>query len=434
MNTYRFLLNDYKAIKQANVELNGITVLAGENGAGKSTITRWLYYLVEVVTKYDKFVYEDLRNEIFEVLREYRIGFRNFQQENTSILSISKWQTQANNIDYTSEENVVKVVNDAKDIIIRISEFIHSKRDDKEQFDKYFSRSLMYLGINEIEDDSELFISKNVFKIDEAYKTYCSRTKERTIDNMYNYLRQHYDVMTAKRPKFLQLFEDQVPVLEDVAVGYLLGIQRAIYVDTPMAVVNEVMFNPLWENLQDLLKKSSGIKLSLKVRKMLIRIQNLIHGSIKLNVDDFDNEIRYIREDNLDIPLGEAATGIKSYACIIRLLENGYLDKNTLLIIDEPEVHLHPQWIVEYARILVLLSKELGVRVLIASHNPDMVAAIQSIGEKEGLKEKITFYQAIQTDTKYQYEYKNLGFEVAEIFKSFNIALSRIKDYGRIDN
>lgn len=63
-----------------------------------------------------------------------------------------------------------------------------------------------------------------------------------------------------------------------------------------------------------------------------------------------------------------------------------------------------------------------------------MVAAIQAIGEKEGLKERITFYQAIPADTMYQYEYKNLGFEVTEIFKSFNIALSRIQDYGRIDN
>ena len=104
------------------------------------------------------------------------------------------------------------------------------------------------------------------------------------------------------------------------------------------------------------------------------------------------------------------------------------------MIIDEPEAHLHPQWIVSFARILVLLTKELGVRILLASHNPDMVAAIQSIGDKEGIKEMITFYQAYQTTNPYEYEYKNLGFEVTEIFKSFNIAISRIQDYGSADN
>lgn len=433
MNTYKFLLKDYKAIKEANIELNGITVLAGENGSGKSTITRWFYYLIEVIAKYDKFAYEDLCDDIFDILKEYRVGFRYIQKNNNSITqSINKWRFQTKLIDYSIEENIIKIIDDAKDIIIRIFEFLKSNSEDGHEKD--LLRSLMYLGIDNVEDlDCDLLMSENLLKIETAYKSYNSRISERSIGNIFKYLSQHYDE-TLKRPNLIQLNEDNTPILGENVAGYLLGLQRAIYVDTPMAVVNEVMFNKLWENLQELLQKTSGVKLSLGVKKMLLRIQKLIHGSIKYNDDDFDNEMHYVREDNLDIPLSEAATGIKSFACIIRLLENGYLDKNTLLIIDEPEAHLHPQWIVEYARILVLLSKELGVRILIASHNPDMVAAIQAIGEKEGLKERITFYQAIPADTMYQYEYKNLGFEVTEIFKSFNIALSRIQDYGRIDN
>ena len=64
-----------------------------------------------------------------------------------------------------------------------------------------------------------------------------------------------------------------------------------------------------------------------------------------------------------------------------------------------------------------------------------MVAAIQSIGKKEGLDEAITFYQAQSSkEHPFEYEYKNLGLEITEIFKSFNIAISRIQDYGRTDN
>ena len=69
MNSYRFSLKQYKAISKAEIELNGITVLAGENGAGKSTITRWLYYLVEVIVKYEQFLYEDLRRDISSIMR-----------------------------------------------------------------------------------------------------------------------------------------------------------------------------------------------------------------------------------------------------------------------------------------------------------------------------------------------------------------------------
>lgn len=434
MNTYKFLLKDYKAIKEANIELNGITVLAGENGSGKSTITRWFYYLIEVIAKYDKFAYEDLCDDIFTILREYNLIFRSIIFEDTGISSlITKWRNQTKTLDSSSLDDLMKVVNGAKEIIVRVADFIE-QNSNEEKMNSHITRSMKSLGIENIDRfDKELYILQTNSKIDKAFQNYRSNIATRHIDNIYRYIRQDYDDK-LKHPNEIQFFEDNIPILEDKTIGFLFGIQRAIYIDTPMSIVNKSLNNGLWWKLLELLLKPSNNVISMLTKKMLLRIQKLIHGTIKLNEDDFDDEMHFIREDELEISLSEAATGIKSFACIIRLLENGYLDKNTLLIIDEPEAHLHPQWIVEYARILVLLSKELGVRILIASHNPDMVAAIQAIGEKEGLKERITFYQAIPADTMYQYEYKNLGFEVTEIFKSFNIALSRIQDYGRIDN
>lgn len=38
MSNYRYTLSDYHAIKEADITINGITVLAGENGCGKSTL------------------------------------------------------------------------------------------------------------------------------------------------------------------------------------------------------------------------------------------------------------------------------------------------------------------------------------------------------------------------------------------------------------
>lgn len=35
MSNYRYTLSDYNAIKEADIAINGITVLAGENGCGK---------------------------------------------------------------------------------------------------------------------------------------------------------------------------------------------------------------------------------------------------------------------------------------------------------------------------------------------------------------------------------------------------------------
>ena len=67
----------------------------------------------------------------------------------------------------------------------------------------------------------------------------------------------------------------------------------------------------------------------------------------------------------------------------------------------------------------------------IASHNPDMVAAIHDIAHKEGVLSDTRFYVA-QPDEEnpHQYVYKDLEHEIGEIFDSFNIALDRINIYG----
>ena len=112
-------------------------------------------------------------------------------------------------------------------------------------------------------------------------------------------------------------------------------------------------------------------------------------------------------------------------------MQNGWLNETTGLIIDEPESHRQPQWIVDYARILVLINKMLGTKILLSSHNPDMIAAIQTISESKGLKEVTRFYLAKPSeDDPYQNVYKDLGFNIEEIFDSFNVALERIDSYG----
>ena len=128
--------------------------------------------------------------------------------------------------------------------------------------------------------------------------------------------------------------------------------------------------------------------------KIRFIIKNIIGGNV-VEIDDLSRyELHYKTADGLDIDISEAATGIKSFAYILRLLENGWLNNQTLLIIDEPEAHLHPQWIVEFARVLVHLQKELGVKVLIASHDPDMVAAIHDMSQYYHISDDTNFYIA----------------------------------------
>ena len=145
-------------------------------------------------------------------------------------------------------------------------------------------------------------------------------------------------------------------------------------------------------------------------------------------------ELFYTRKsDNLTIKLENAATGIKTFAYIEQLLRKGYLTNRTVLIIDEPEAHLHPQWIVEFARLLVLLNKEIGLKIMVASHDPDMVSAIRYVSEAEGTLDNTNFYIAEQNGNSQTYTYKDLGNDIEPIFVSFNKSYELIEKYG-VDN
>ena len=125
----------------------------------------------------------------------------------------------------------------------------------------------------------------------------------------------------------------------------------------------------------------------------------------------------------------DCATGIKSFSILQFLLKLGVINNKTLLIFDEPESNLHPQWIVEYARIIVLINKFIKAKVFIATHNPDFVSAIRYISEKENVLDGVDFYIA-EKQPNLLYKYKHLDKNIEPIFKSFNIALDRIEKYG----
>lgn len=212
-----------------------------------------------------------------------------------------------------------------------------------------------------------------------------------------------------------------------------MNLVNSVYVDTPMALSSTPTFdNAVWNRFRTAMIEPRG-EMPATALKTAARLRKVMGGDIQLRNDDLSErkEIRYIRqEDGLDILVHEAATGLKTFAYMLRLLENGYLTEHSLLLIDEPEAHLHPQWIVEFARLLVLLNKEVGTKIVVASHNPDMIAAIKTISEAENRSETTRFYQAERDADTLPYRFVDLGNDITEIFRSFNIAIERIDTYG----
>ncbi|MCY7363231.1 MAG: ATP-binding protein, partial [Ignavibacteria bacterium] len=223
-------------------------------------------------------------------------------------------------------------------------------------------------------------------------------------------------------------FDDLIVSIDKNNLSIPYSIQNAIYIDTPMMIGVETSDNEHWDDLNELLQKkgkTSFSSLSQTISK------EILNGEVSVDDNSLTiNDFSFKRPDGSIYNLLDCATGVKSFAILQLLLKNGSLSDKTLLIIDEPESHLHPQWIIEYARVIVLLNKEIGIKFFIASHNPDMVSAIRYISEKEEVLENLNFYLAKKIGDKYLYDYNHLAQEIEPIFESFNKAIDGINKYG----
>ncbi len=441
MSTYKYSLFDYHAIKQAEITIDGITVLAGDNGCGKSTLSRWLYYLVNTSSRFEELLFRELNEQLEGTLRQGRFIARELSRYSDGFATeFTEISNRIHAVRYYEENSVQQLMQLFEDAMMVLKEALNRYLVDN-QSESRIQRMNRYLQLN-IQNDGgvqsgiETFISDRLKEAEAFLSEFHHNLEERSVERLFDLIHAAYRV-TDSEPQRIQLSEDGVKLLRKKELGSLLALDRAIYVDTPMALSfgNTMSDSLFWQDLRSMMK-SQPAPIEPNAVKLLIRIRQLIGGEVKLQQSFYNStELHYLRKgDNLNIRLEDTATGMKTFAYIQKLVENGFLNDRTLLMIDEPEAHLHPKWIFEFAHLLVLLNKDLGVKIMVASHNPDMVAALQKVAEKEGLIDNTHFYQAYPDVGSYQFEYRDLGGSISEIFRSFNIATSRIQDYGEQSN
>jgi predicted ATPase len=161
-----------------------------------------------------------------------------------------------------------------------------------------------------------------------------------------------------------------------------------------------------------------------KTKEFHSNISKTISGDFEYNKSQRNFIFNKKNGKTLEIKSLNTASGIKSFGIIQLLLQAGFIDERTLLIIDEPETHLHPKWQVEYAKLLIELVKN-DFNILLTSHSPYMIQALRVLSEKEEVYERTAFYLA-DKNQKGKVEFEDVSKDIKNLFKKLAEPLNQL--------
>ena len=434
----RLAVKNLRAVSDAAIELKDITVLSGVNACGKSTLSKTLYHILHTAINFDDLQSEiysqQISNLFFGISRTFREGLNRLpssviaQSEKLKILAERKWWLRTS---VPSHDDVRGLLN----AIQRYMELVDKSNSSSRSKQWFFAGLKRYMpDLTTDEADGEQIVEALTLAFSNIEAEFNKKLAKRPLSFLNNIIEQSLQLDRRLKNEVDVVFQMPNGTYEsllDIKQQRLQtppGVDRIFYIDTPWVIDAEDT------NVEDdRLKHRKHLIQSLTSRESShfssqIDISNIINGNVERDENSImDNDFKFKTLSGIIFDLFQCATGIKSFSILQILLRKGLLDDGTVLVIDEPEAHLHPQWVVEYARLITLLNKHLGVRFFISTHSPDMVQAIQASAEEADKNESTLFYLASKSKNhENTFQFDALGFDIAPIFKSFNVALSKI--------
>lgn len=390
----KLTLKNIGKIGTASVEINGITVIAGENNTGKSTVGKALYCLFTAFHNINDKIVEERSLSIYRAIsapfRKRRAhismtpnGLRRIAEE------ICKNRTRY--IDSTDElrkvlEGIYKN-NEVYDIGI--------ENGAEDSIDAIFSKVFSYL---KLEDNT---IKANVLK--------------NILQSEFNMQISHVNAQDLSSSMVLEFHGEKcinVEVVnnEDINIKSAIDIYSNLaYLEDPFVIdelANDLPFrfirseNHRTKLTEMLTKKRNRSIVSNVIEEMIVSekleqifyiLNHICEGNLTKQEDGY-----FYTSAKYDAPLAlsNISTGFKTFLILKTLLMNGAIEEGGTIILDEPEIHLHPEWQLVFAELIVLIHKEFGIHVLLNTHSPYFLNAIEVYAVKHGIDDKCKYYLA----------------------------------------
>lgn len=423
----RLKINNVAELENIALKIDGLTIIAGENNTGKSTINKCLYAAFNSLNSLSEHVFTDKINSFLTDLKEelisnavgddYReryfiskiIDNESFVEE-IKRLSLAAEINDINNFirTYLSEEitkrKLTIPIDNLNKEVFNIEPYLKINNDEiKKKITTKMFRSEFNRTINNIHDDTS--VAEIILEIKDyitSYKIQSNRVTEITnnlslelqavyVDNLYSL----DNVMNASHKR---LFEK----------GH-----RTALIDS--------FFNFYDSNITSEILKENRLK------KIFSIINDIAKGDI---IFDGISGIRY-KESETDgvekaLSFSNISDGLKTFILLKELILNKTLKDNGTIIFDEPEIHLHPEWQIKLAELIVLIQKEYGMHIVLTTHSPYFLYALEVFSTKYGISEKTNYYYTQRKQGKITVE--NIGKNLEIIYSVLNKPFQTIED------
>lgn len=434
MDKLQIHISNFRAIEDAQIALNGITVLTGLNATGKSTISRMMYYAGYYANHYQELI-DDRLNGMLEGITLYLLQYLDLLPDDERMLFIFKGYRRFSHKPFEEEDAYLMIDTLQK----HYESGAQVKSLDRERLGKVLGKQVK----NRQAFFKELKELRSL--VEEIYELYRKLLKDRPPIFLRDKLNELFNTSKETLMKSFSVREGTEEIVGPSRkdVGVFTSFDKVFYIDSPM-IANFSGDFPLgvldqnWEELIQFFYDGRTRSLSESEQRVADLLAGITRGQIVLPSKDQDGVMRtrkifFTESSGESYAIKEVATGIKSFALIQSLLQKGLLTERTLLIIDEPEAHLHPQWTVEYARIITTLHRELGVKFLLATHSPRLVQSLSLFAsEEEETAKSLLFYMSEPTETTpVRYRFRELTEEegIEPIFRCFNTAYDVMNEY-----
>ncbi len=443
------LLHNVGIIQKSSITMDGLTVITGKNSSGKTTVGKVVYSLIAAGSNTEVAFEESRRSFIcsqldavvgtlrFRRARQMRSYSKRPENEFEQILQILFVRRYAR-FDF---EELLDFLFTTKSFLLELTAemYIDYFMPDKSDMQRTSYNSFFDAVFDNFREWKERAIDICISTIDliNDETVFLRFLKDRTTAYLNHEFNKQIRPVRARASVANIVLSDQGKLIVSAKVRskdsieytkdstFLFPYEKCIFIDNPFVLdqlddyerhvgnhayrasesgttdtlITSEDIDSRDDILVELLMQSEGMnffsdmEIQKKYGAVFDKINKIVPGEFSKTPDG----VFYIQEGSR-LSVKNLATGSKMFFIIKKLLRNGLLDDTTVLVLDEPESHLHPDWINKFAEILVVLIQDIKLNVVLTTHSPNLMLALSYYSKFAGITSNAHFYLAEQEE------------------------------------